>query len=123
CKNDINIFKYYICVNYILNKYFQSFSYIIFSNAALLGIKFQGEQFSFVQQNENSSTNQLSNMTMEQQMDTPNFAVTLEIVYLWLFGSWDEVKNWSYIPIKILAILASFFLIIIMQNIFVALMT
>lgn len=44
------------------------------------------------------------------------------MVYLWLFGNWDDVKNWDYIPIKILALLASFFIVIIMQNIFVALM-
>ena len=62
------------------------------------------------------------NVTMEQKIESPNLIETLEMTYLWLFGSWDNVKNWNYLPIKILAILASFFLIIIMTNIFVALM-
>ncbi|RIA98928.1 hypothetical protein C1645_870324 [Glomus cerebriforme] len=89
-----------------------SFSiFIIFSNATVLGIKPEGDEYQF------------SNMTMKQKVDFPNLFGTLEMVYIWLFGNWDDVKSTDYIPIKILAILASFFLIIIMQNIFVALMT
>ncbi|GBB89119.1 hypothetical protein RclHR1_01580020 [Rhizophagus clarus] len=70
--------------------------FIIFSNAAILGI--------------------------QQKIDSLNFFKTLETVYLWLFGSWDDVKNWDYPPIIILAFLASFFIVIVMQNVFVALM-
>lgn len=55
--------------------------------------------------------------------NTPDFLETLEMVYLWLFGSWENVQDWNYISVKILAIIASFFLILIMTNIFVALMT
>uniref|UniRef100_U9TLX0 Ion transport domain-containing protein n=1 Tax=Rhizophagus irregularis (strain DAOM 181602 / DAOM 197198 / MUCL 43194) TaxID=747089 RepID=U9TLX0_RHIID len=84
--------------------------FIIFSNAAILGIKPQSDEYQF------------SNITIQQKIDSPNFFETLEMVYLWLFGNWDDVKNWDYIPIKILALLASFFIVIIMQNIFVALM-
>ncbi|CAG8588130.1 10589_t:CDS:2 [Rhizophagus irregularis] len=74
------------------------------------GIKPQSDEYQF------------SNITIQQKIDSPNFFETLEMVYLWLFGNWDDVKNWDYIPIKILALLASFFIVIIMQNIFVALM-
>ena len=80
-----------------------------------MGIKPKEDEYNF--------ENGTNNITLKHQDDSPNFLETLEMVYLWLFGNWDDIKNWSYIPIKILAIFASFFLIIIMQNIFVALMT
>jgi hypothetical protein len=60
---------------------------------------------------------------LEEEKNPPDFISTLEMVYLWLFGGWNNVQDWDYITVKVLAIAASFFLVFIMTNIFVALMT
>ena len=90
----------------------------MFGNAERLGIEPEGERYDLY----GNGTKRFLNVTLEQKIKPPNLLETFEMTYLWLFGSWDNVKNWDYLPIKILAILASFFLIIIMTNIFVALM-
>uniref|UniRef100_U9UHB3 Ion transport domain-containing protein n=1 Tax=Rhizophagus irregularis (strain DAOM 181602 / DAOM 197198 / MUCL 43194) TaxID=747089 RepID=U9UHB3_RHIID len=90
-------------------------------SAKELGIGPEGEKFIFVETG--SGTRNYSYAYIEKETNTPNFLETLEMVYLWLFGSWANVQDWNYISVKILAIVASFFLILIMTNIFVALMT
>jgi hypothetical protein len=60
---------------------------------------------------------------LEEEKNPPDFISTLEMVYLWLFGGWNNVQDRDYITVKVLAIAASFFLVFIMTNIFVALMT
>ncbi|PKY38781.1 hypothetical protein RhiirA4_439612 [Rhizophagus irregularis] len=96
-------------------------SFVMFTSAKELGIGPEGEKFIFVETG--SGTRNYSYAYIEKETNTPNFLETLEMVYLWLFGSWANVQDWNYISVKILAIVASFFLILIMTNIFVALMT
>ncbi|RGB32040.1 hypothetical protein C1646_816911 [Rhizophagus diaphanus] len=99
-----------------------SFSFfVIFTSAKELGIGPEGEKFIFVETG--SGLSNYSYAYIKKETNTPNFLETLEMVYLWLFGSWANVQDWNYISVKILAIVASFFLILIMTNIFVALMT
>ena len=91
----------------------------MFTNAVELGIKPEGEKYIL----KDNSTNHFPDIIMEKPTNLPDFLETWEMIYLWLFGSWNNIQDWDYIPIKIEAIIASFFLILIMTNIFVALMT
>ncbi|CAB5394000.1 unnamed protein product [Rhizophagus irregularis] len=134
CVDRIVVGKYIIIIAYLVSTiipYFLtlmimivgfSFSFfVIFTSAKELGIGPEGEKFIFVETG--SGTRNYSYAYIEKETNTPNFLETLEMVYLWLFGSWANVQDWNYISVKILAIVASFFLILIMTNIFVALMT
>ncbi|RIA98919.1 hypothetical protein C1645_812091 [Glomus cerebriforme] len=97
-----------------------SFSFfIIIVNAARLGIKPEETKYNIFE----NDTRLFSNITFEPVTSSPNFFKVLEIAYLWLYGNWDNIRNWDYIPIKLLALIASFFLIFIMTNVFMALMT
>ncbi|GES78626.1 hypothetical protein GLOIN_2v1871247 [Rhizophagus clarus] len=99
-----------------------SFSFfVIFTSAEELGIKPEGVKYNFIETGKGEKN--YSYVYMEKETNAPNFFKTLEMVYLWLFGSWNNVQDWNYFTVKILAIVASFFLILIMSNIFVALMT
>ncbi|CAB4416371.1 unnamed protein product [Rhizophagus irregularis] len=134
CVDRIVVGKYIIIIAYLVSTiipYFLtlmimivgfSFSFfVMFTSAKELGIGPEGEKFIFVETG--SGTRNYSYAYIEKETNTPNFLETLEMVYLWLFGSWANVQDWNYISVKILAIVASFFLILIMTNIFVALMT
>ncbi|CAG8609681.1 2576_t:CDS:2, partial [Scutellospora calospora] len=80
----------------------------------------------------NSSTNNLFPGVIISQAFNPldisdnyfsSFWKSLESVFFWINGRWDQLDQWNFIPIDILTLLASILLVTIMQNMLIAFMT
>ncbi|GBC00054.1 hypothetical protein RclHR1_03720015 [Rhizophagus clarus] len=52
-----------------------------------------------------------------------NFFTSIKAVYFWINGQWDQIDQWDFWPVVGLSIFGSLFLVIIMQNILIALMS
>jgi hypothetical protein len=52
-----------------------------------------------------------------------NFFTSIKAVYFWINGQWDQIGQWDFWPVVCLSIFGSLFLVIIMQNILIALMS
>lgn len=52
-----------------------------------------------------------------------NFFTSIKAVYFWINGQWDQIDQWNFWPVVGLSIFGSLFLVIIMQNILIALMS
>ncbi|KAG9290399.1 hypothetical protein G9A89_007130 [Geosiphon pyriformis] len=51
------------------------------------------------------------------------FWKSLEAVYFWVNGRWDQIDQWNFWPIDIISLMASIILVTIMQNMLIALMS
>ncbi|RGB30076.1 hypothetical protein C1646_765830 [Rhizophagus diaphanus] len=71
------------------------------------------------------------NYTLTQNIDVNsdndnifhNFFTSIKAVYFWINGQWDQIDQWNFWPVVGLSIFGSLFLVIIMQNILIALMS
>ncbi|RIA97100.1 hypothetical protein C1645_871584 [Glomus cerebriforme] len=52
-----------------------------------------------------------------------DFFTSIKAVYFWINGQWDQINQWNFWPVDGLSIFGSLFLVIIMQNILIALMS
>jgi hypothetical protein len=73
-----------------------------------------------------------SSITMDEVVDThsenDNYYTTLYTsvmsVYFWIFGRWDQLDHWeSFWAVNVIAFIASFVMVVVMQNVLIALMT
>ncbi|CAG8587113.1 9879_t:CDS:2 [Diversispora eburnea] len=49
-----------------------------------------------------------------------NFAKSVQAVYFWINGRWDQLDQWTFWPIDLLAFVSSVLLITVMQNMLIA---
>ncbi|CAG8438475.1 5698_t:CDS:2 [Ambispora gerdemannii] len=89
---------------------------------------------SFIAENSDNVTAQV----LENNVTYPNFTIqqnvawsdrsdnyyyfwdkSVEAVYFWVSGRWDQVTNWSFWPVDGVTVLASIFLVTLMQNILI----
>ncbi|CAJ0750965.1 18764_t:CDS:2 [Entrophospora sp. SA101] len=52
-----------------------------------------------------------------------DFFSSAKAVYFWTNGQWDQIDHWDFLPVTIITLFASFFLVIVMQNIMIAIMS
>ncbi|CAG8544828.1 737_t:CDS:2 [Ambispora gerdemannii] len=68
-----------------------------------------------------------SNVTLAQTLDwhdsRDNYYFTwqhsIEAVYFWICGRWDQVENWDFWPVDVVTVLASIFVATLMQNLLI----
>ncbi|CAG8711806.1 24992_t:CDS:10, partial [Dentiscutata erythropus] len=104
-----------------------------FKHPNQIGLTPGGSSYSILNASDtNTETNNLfPDMTISQSIDVnsvsdnyfSHFWKSVESVFFWINGRWDQLDQWDFIPLDILAIIASIFLVIIMQNLLIALMT
>ena len=52
-----------------------------------------------------------------------NIFTSMKTVYFWINGQWDQLDHWEFWPVTVLSVFGSIFLVLIMQNILIALMS
>ncbi|CAG8659515.1 11209_t:CDS:2 [Gigaspora margarita] len=98
-----------------------------------IGLTPSGSSYSILNASDsNPDTNNLyPNISVAQSFDVnsvtdnyfSHFWKSVESVFFWINGRWDQLDQWNFIPLDILAIVASILLVMIMQNMLIALMT
>ncbi|CAG8611375.1 825_t:CDS:2, partial [Ambispora gerdemannii] len=92
---------------------------------------------SFIAENSDNETAQI----LENNVTYPNFTIkqnlnwadrsdnyyyfwdkSVEAVYFWISGRWDQITNWNFWPVDVVTVLASIFLVTLMQNLLIGLM-
>jgi len=69
--------------------------------------------------------------TIDQKIDVDNksdnyftdFFKSVESVYFWTSGRWDQLEQWDFWPVDFYSIIASILLVTILQNMLIAIMT
>ncbi|CAG8564083.1 6186_t:CDS:2 [Ambispora gerdemannii] len=91
---------------------------------------------SFITENPDGTTQPLvnnatyPNFTFHQIVDwndrTDNYYYfwdkSVEAVYFWISGRWDQVTNWNFWPVDVVTVIASIFLATLLQNLLISLM-
>jgi hypothetical protein len=52
-----------------------------------------------------------------------NFIKSVEAVFFWTSGRWDQLEQWDFWPVDVYSILGSILLVTILQNMLIAIMT
>ncbi|CAG8474373.1 5281_t:CDS:2 [Ambispora gerdemannii] len=92
---------------------------------------------SFTTENPNNGTTQIlennvtyPNFTIQQNLDwadrSDNYYYfwdkSVQAVYFWISGRWDQVTNWNFWPVDLVTVIASIFLATLLQNLLISLM-
>ncbi|KAF0448101.1 transient receptor potential cation channel subfamily a member 1-like isoform x1 [Gigaspora margarita] len=105
--------------------------YLLLRNPPQINLDPSGTSFIIQNASDPNSPNAFSGLVITQSYDTfdindnyfSNFWKSLESVFFWINGRWDQLDQWNFIPIDILTLLASILLVTIMQNMLIAFMT
>ncbi|CAG8806587.1 4254_t:CDS:2, partial [Racocetra persica] len=107
--------------------------YILLRDPNRINLVPSGSSYSILNaSNTNPDSNNLfPDITVSQSIDVnsvtdnyfSHFWKSVESVFFWINGRWDQLDQWDFIPLDILAILASILLVMIMQNMLIAFMT
>ncbi|KAG9306747.1 hypothetical protein G9A89_005647 [Geosiphon pyriformis] len=70
------------------------------------------------------------NLNLTQSLDPSSpvdnyfyaYSKSIQAVYFWISGRWDQLSNWDFWPVDVITVLASIFLVTLMQNLLIALM-
>src|ERR1044071_3813039 len=83
----------------------------------------------------NGSTFKIANdgtySQIDQQIDVNNpydnyytsFIKSVEAVFFWTSGRWDQLDQWNFWPVDVYSIIGSILLVTILQNMLIAIMT
>jgi hypothetical protein len=55
--------------------------------------------------------------------DYSNLFKSIESVFFWTGGRWNQLDQWNYWPIDVFSIIGSIFIVTILQNMLIAIMT
>ncbi|CAG8540462.1 7194_t:CDS:10 [Diversispora eburnea] len=80
--------------------------------------------------NDTSNSGLYSNITIYQDIDKSsrvdnyysNLISSIEAVFFWINGRWDQLNQWDYPSVDLISILGSIILVLIFQNILIAFM-
>jgi hypothetical protein len=92
-----------------------------------MGIKPDGTSFKIT----DSTSGEELPYSVDQEIDVnkisdnyfTNFIKSVESVYFWTGGRWDQLEQWNFWPIDVYSIIASILLVTILQNMLIAIMT
>ncbi|CAG8479841.1 3854_t:CDS:2 [Ambispora gerdemannii] len=102
--------------------------YLLLHYAPKIGIEPNAESYNSSSSHDPSNTttfNITRNINPYNRNDNFYFSFwkSLEAVYFWVNGRWDQLDQWDFWPINVISVFGSFFLVTIMQNMLIALMT
>ena len=78
----------------------------------------------------NTSTNETLNIELETEFDPTDFndnpfsrfLTSIDAVYFWINGNWIQRDMFGFWAVRVFSILASFFIVILLQNLLIAFM-
>nr|CAG8448820.1 3919_t:CDS:10 [Entrophospora candida] len=104
--------------------------HILLRNVKEFGMSATRNSFNFRDKSGGALDGPFSNITIQQDFneldESDNFFVSffksVEVVYFWPTGRWDQVDHWDFWPVDVLSI-RDVLLVIVMQNLLIAFMT
>ncbi|RIB21878.1 hypothetical protein C2G38_1055116 [Gigaspora rosea] len=130
CKFIVIIKKQLLQIS-LLTSIILVYRYLLLRNPPQINLNPSGSSFIIQNASDPNSNNAFSDLIITQSYDTfdindnyfSNFWKSLESVFFWINGRWDQLDQWNFVPIDILTLLASILLVTIMQNMLIAFMT
>ncbi|RHZ78120.1 hypothetical protein Glove_167g89 [Diversispora epigaea] len=127
----INIMKNvwpFIAFMFIVVLGFGHAMYILLRNPYSIGLVPNGSSFKVQNINNDDrfpdyQINQVFSVDQTSDNYFSNFAKSVQAVYFWINGRWDQLDQWTFWPIDLLAFVSSVLLITVMQNMLIAFMT
>ncbi|CAB4409308.1 unnamed protein product [Rhizophagus irregularis] len=103
--------------------------FVLLNDTESIGIKPDGSSFQITPTD--SDTGEPLPYKVEQVIDVKsisdnyftNFVKSVESVFFWTGGRWDQLEQWNFWPIDVYSIIASILLVTILQNMLIAIMT
>ncbi|CAI2173467.1 14311_t:CDS:2 [Funneliformis geosporum] len=103
--------------------------FVLLNNTDRIGITPNGNSFKFYDENGDLEPG-YSNLVINQEFDVTstsdnyftNFFKSIESVYFWTSGRWDQLDQWNFWPVDVFSIIASILLVTILQNMLIAIM-
>ncbi|CAJ0846854.1 9016_t:CDS:10 [Entrophospora sp. SA101] len=97
--------------------------YLLLSRPELIGVAPQGTSFTLRDPSQTLFKNDLVITENVENNYFDDFFSSAKAVYFWTNGQWDQIDHWDFLPVTIITLFASFFLVIVMQNIMIAIMS
>ncbi|CAG8746102.1 19470_t:CDS:2, partial [Rhizophagus irregularis] len=103
--------------------------FVLLNNTKIIDIKPDGSSFTITPTD--SDSNQPLPYNVEQFIDVDsksdnfysNFIKSVESVFFWTGGRWDQLEQWDFWPVDVYSIIGSILLVTILQNMLIAIMT
>ncbi|RGB22453.1 hypothetical protein C1646_822539 [Rhizophagus diaphanus] len=103
--------------------------FVLLSETASMDIKPDGSSFTITPAD--SDSDQPLPYNVEQFIDVDsksdnfytNFIKSVESVFFWTGGRWDQLEQWDFWPVDVYSIIGSILLVTILQNMLIAIMT
>ncbi|GBB91622.1 hypothetical protein RclHR1_00190035 [Rhizophagus clarus] len=100
--------------------------FVLLNDTEGIGIDPNGSSFTISDEN-----GQTLPYTVDQKFDVKsisdnyftNFVKSVESVFFWTGGRWDQLEQWNFWPVDVYSIIASILLVTILQNMLIAIMT
>ncbi|CAG8462347.1 6024_t:CDS:10 [Dentiscutata heterogama] len=105
--------------------------YLLLRNPPQIDLVASGQNYLILNATDPNSPNLFPDVIVSQTSDPfnindnyfSNIWKSIESVFFWINGRWDQLNQWNFIPIDIVTLLASILLTTIMQNMLIAFMT
>nr|CAG8509721.1 8984_t:CDS:2 [Entrophospora candida] len=97
--------------------------YLLLSRPELIGVVPQGASFTLRDPSQTLFKNDLVITENVENNYFDDFFSSAKAVYFWTNGQWDQIDHWDFLPVTMITLFASFFLVIVMQNIMIAIMS
>ena len=91
-----------------------------------MGIKPNGDTFEIHDANGEKlpyTVEQFINVQDESDNYFAKFTKSVEAVFFWTGGRWDQLDQWDFWPVDVYSFLGSILLVTILQNMLIAIMT
>ncbi|CAG8578389.1 15993_t:CDS:2 [Funneliformis mosseae] len=103
--------------------------FVLLSNTDRINVIPDGSNFK-IYDNNKEPTPGLNNLEINQEFDVnstsdnyyTNIFKSIEAVYFWTNGRWDQLDQWNFWPVDVFSIIASILLVTILQNMLIAIM-
>ncbi|CAB4493724.1 uncharacterized protein OCT59_018961 [Rhizophagus irregularis] len=106
--------------------------FVLLNSTETIGIKPDGSSFQITDNTDGTDENKEPlPYKVEQVIDVnsisdnfySNFGKSVESVFFWTGGRWDQLEQWNFWPVDVYSIIGSILLVTILQNMLIAIMT
>ncbi|CAI2165825.1 1963_t:CDS:2, partial [Funneliformis geosporum] len=104
--------------------------FVLLNNTADMNLNAESTSFK-IYDNNGIPVPEFSQYVINQEIDVnkpsdnyyTNFVKSIEAVFFWTSGRWDQLDQWDFWPVDVYSIIASILLVTILQNMLIAIMT
>ncbi|GBC38196.1 uncharacterized protein OCT59_005945 [Rhizophagus irregularis] len=103
--------------------------FVLLNDTANIDIKPDGSSFTITPTDSDSdqplpyNVEQFINVDSKSDNFYTNFIKSVESVFFWTGGRWDQLEQWEFWPVDVYSIIGSILLVTILQNMLIAIMT